>query len=226
MSEIPGPPALSQAFLLIHKAVSRGLIVSVEKGEDYIPAGFPDPETRTGYALYTRSLAIVLDAHHLAEDEVAFPLLKTKIPSAPYDRLATHHQEIVDLLDPIRGLRGVIPLVEERGDQGDLAAMVHYLRQVSDIWRPHIQIEEFHFSEEALAAAMSPEEQVQASAAISRHSQENATPASLALPFLLFNLEAEDRAAMAASLPKQVVEELIPKAWKLQWAPMQPFLLE
>jgi hypothetical protein len=223
MSETHTPPTLVQAFLLIHKVISRGLIVSVEKGEYFIQAGFPNTDTHTGYALYVQSLAIVLDAHHLSEDEVAFPLLKEKIAEAPYEHLARHHQEIVALLGAVRE---VIPLLEARRGQADLAALVDGLRKISDIWRPHIQIEEFYFSEEALAAAMSPEEQVQASAAISRHSQEHATPAPLALPFLLFNLEVEDRAAMAASLPKQIVEELIPKTWKLQWAPMKAFLLE
>jgi hypothetical protein len=31
---------------------------------------------------------------------------------------------------------------------------------------------------------------------------------------------------MAASMPSMVLDELIPKAWKEQWAPMKPFLLE
>ena len=223
MSETLTPPTLVQAFLLIHKVISRGLIVCVEKGADFLQAGFPDPAARQGYALYVQSLAIVLDAHHLSEDEVAFPLLKEKITQAPYEHLARHHQEIVALLQAVRG---GIHLVEASGAQADLAALIDGLRKISDIWRPHIQIEEFYFSEEALAAGMSPEEQARVSALISRHSQEHAVPASLALPFVLFNLEAPDRAVMAASLPAVLVEELIPKAWKAQWAPMQPFLLE
>jgi hypothetical protein len=186
-------------------------------------AGFPDPGMRKGYADYTQSLATVLDAHHLGEDEIAFPSLREKITAAPYERLTRNHQEIVVLLD---SARKAIPLVAEKGLQADLAELVDILRKISNIWRPHIQTEEFYFSEEALAAAFSPDEQERMSAAMAKHNQEHAAPPSLALPFVLFNLEADDRAAMAASMPVMVVEELIPKGWKEQWAPMKPFLLE
>jgi hypothetical protein len=223
MPETHSPPALAQVFLLIHKVISHGLIVSVAKGADFIQVGFPDPGMRTGYALYVQSLAAVLDAHHLGEDEIAFPAFREKIPAAPYDRLAKHHQEIVSLLDLVGN---TISPVEERGEAADLAALVEGLRKISDIWRPHIQTEEWYFSEDALAAVMSPEEQNRVSAAMGKHNQEHATPDYLALPFVLFNLDTEDRAAMAATMPKMIVEELIPKAWKGQWAPMKPFLLE
>jgi hypothetical protein len=223
MSVRINPPSLAQDLLRIHRVISRGLIVTVARGEEFQEAGFPDPGIRKGFATYTKSLAVVLDAHHLAEDEVAFPSLKRKIPSAPYERLARHHQEIVTLLKPAK--EAITP-VEEDGDEAGLTRLIEGLRKISDIWRPHIQAEEGHFSEEALAAALSPEEQGHISAAMAKHSQEHATPGYLAIPFVLFNLNAEDRAAMAASLPSMVVEELIPKAWKEQWAPMIPFLLE
>jgi hemerythrin-like domain-containing protein len=213
----------AQDLLRIHRVISRGLFVSVTKGVDFVLAGFPDPGLRQGYVAYTQSLATVLDAHHLGEDEIVFPSLREKITAAPYERLTRHHQEIVVLLN---SAGKAIKLVAEKGDQADLAELVRLLRKVADIWRPHIQAEEFYFSEEALAAAVSPEEQERLSTALAKHSQEHAVPPTLALPFVLFNLEAEDRAAMAASLPVMVVQELIPKGWKAQWAPMKPFLLE
>ena len=216
-------PGFAQDLLRIHRAVSRGLIVSVAKGADFMQAGFPDPGMQKGYALYIQSLAIVLTSHHSGEDEIAFPYLKEKIPAAPYERLARSHQEIVTLLD---AAGKALPLVEERGDQAGLVKLVGLLRDISSVWRPHIQTEEWYFSEDALAATISPEEQGRLRAAFGRHGQEHADPPYLALPFMLFNLEAEDRAAMAASLPSLVLEELIPKAWREQWAPMQPFLLE
>ena len=213
----------AQELLRIHRVISRGLIVSVTKGAEFMQAGFPDPGIRKGYADYTHSLATVLDAHHLGEDEIVFPFLRGKITAAPYERLARSHREIVALLD---SAGKAIPPVAEKGLQADLSVLLDVLRKISNIWRPHIQTEEFYFSEEALAAAVSPEEQERLSASMAKHSQEHAAPPALALPFVLFNLEAEDRAAMAASLPAVVVEELIPKAWKEQWAAMKPFLLD
>jgi hypothetical protein len=216
-------PSLAQDLLRIHKVLSRGLIVAVERGQGFIQSGFPDPGMRTGYALYIQGLAAVLDGHHLSEDEIAFPALRDKIPSVPYERLTRHHQEIVALLDSVKN---TLPVVEQGGDQAGLGELVDGLRKISDIWRPHIQAEEWYFSPEALDAVMSPEEQGIVSAAMGKYSQEHAVPGYLALPFVLFNLEAGDRAVMAASLPTTVVEELIPKVWKEQWAPMKPFLLE
>ena len=213
----------AQDLLRIHRSISRALIVSVRRGEEFMQAGFPDPRLRKGFADYTRSLTVVLDGHHLGEDEIAFPFLKEKIPSAPYDRLGKNHQEIVTRLESVRE---AIASVEEDGDEAALMRLIDGLRKIADIWRPHIQAEEYYFNQEALAAVASPEEQDRVATAMAKHAQEHANPAYLALPFVLFNLEAEDRAIMAATLPPQVLEELIPHAWKDQWAPMKPFLLE
>jgi hypothetical protein len=87
-------------------------------------------------------------------------------------------------------------------------------------------LEEENFSEAALNAVMTLEEQQAISAAAGKHSQENSQPAHWIVPFLLFNLEHEDRASMAASIPPVVVNELVMKAWIDHWSPMKPFLLE
>jgi hypothetical protein len=49
---------------------------------------------------------------------------------------------------------------------------------------------------------------------------------SLGVPFVLYNLPAQERAIQARTMPSAVVEELVPVVWKEQWAPMQPFLLD
>jgi hypothetical protein len=223
MAEENKPTGLAQDLLRIHRVITRGITVTLARGDEYLRTGFPELGIRTGFTDYAKSLTIVLDAHHLGEDQIAFPALKDKITSAPYERLSRHHQEIVALLEPVSK---AIPAIAERGDRASLTALVGELRKIYDIWRPHIQTEETYFSQEALAAVMSPEEQGRISGSMAKHSQEHATPGYLSLPFVLFNLDAEDRAVMAASMPAMVVEELIPKAWKEQWAPMKPFLLE
>jgi hemerythrin-like domain-containing protein len=217
------PANIAQDLLRIHRVISRALIVSARRGEEFLQAGFPDLRLRKGYTDYTRTLTVVLDGHHISEDEIAFPFLKEKIPAAPYDRLTRNHQEIDALIGSVQ--EALAP-VEEDGDEAGLTRLVHGLGNIAEIWRPHIQTEEWYFSPEALAAAASPEEQKQVSAAMAKLSQEHANPASLAVPFVLYNLEPEDRAVMAAALPPQVLDELLPKAWKELWAPMRPFLLE
>ncbi len=87
-------------------------------------------------------------------------------------------------------------------------------------------MEQTAFSAEAIAGVMTMDEQSELSAALSKHAQEHAGAPFYALPFVLFNLEIEDRAEMAAHMPKMVIEELIPGEWKLKWMPMKPFLLD
>ena len=77
---------LAGDFLRIHRVITRGLNVCVSKGAEYLNAGYPDPDTQQGFVLYLQTLTSVLSAHHLGEDEVAFPALKLKIPDAPYDK--------------------------------------------------------------------------------------------------------------------------------------------
>lgn len=221
---VPIPPSsIAQDLIRIHKVITRGLAVTVEKGTAYLQAGFPDSAIRRGYTDYALSLSIVLEAHHLGEDEVAFPALQEKLPTAPYERLSKNHLEIEVLLGMIRQ---TIPPLAETGDEASLRHLLEILRKVTAIWRPHIQAEERHFAQEALSAVMSMDEQIHISGLMAKHGQEHSVPAYLALPFVLFNLAAEDRSAMAAKMPRTVLEELIPNVWKDQWAPMKPFLLE
>ncbi len=146
MSSNQNQSGLAQDLLRIHRVLTRALTVTLARGEEFIQAGFPDAGLRKGYTDYTHSLAVVLDGHHVGEDEIAFPLLKEKIPAAPYDRLAKNHQEIVVLLD---SLRSANDSVAADGDEAALTRLVDCVRQIYDIWRPHIQTEEHYFNPEA-----------------------------------------------------------------------------
>jgi hypothetical protein len=217
------PPDLAQELVRIHKVITRGLTVGVAKGEEFHQQGFPNPRTRQGYTDYAQSLAVVLRAHHLAEDEIGFPAFREMFPHAPFERLSANHREMETLLHP---LGKAIANVARVGGEADLTQLVDLLRSLSAIWTPHIQVEEDDFSSEAVNAVMSSEEQGRLSAALVKHNQEHSSPASLILPFLMFNLNAEDRAIMAASVPGLVTKVVVPLVWKSRWAPMKPFLLD
>ena len=217
------PPSLANDLLRIHKVITRGLRVGIEKGDQFIQNGFTDETTRKGYTDYIHSLRVVLEAHHRGEDQIAFPILQGKQVTAPYETLTADHQRIEPLL-------GMVAKAESQlaGGTNDavLSELVGLLRQLTSVWGPHIQVEEVHFTRPLLSNVMSPEEQAEVSGKMSQHAQQHATPPFLSLPFVLYNLQTEDRAAMAAVLPRTVVEELIPKVWKEQWSAMKPFLLE
>ena len=214
---------LARDLIRIHKVITRGLTSGLEHSRNFQRLGFPDAKTCGGFTDYLQALASVLEAHHLGEDEVAFPYFKDRLPDAPYERLAADHQKIDGLIRPFR--EAVAKMDENGGQSSSLAMVIDGLQNIHDLWAPHIQVEEQQFSETALAPVMSPEEQGQLSAALAKHSADHAAPGYLVLPFVLYNQEPEDRAAMASTMPDIVTGELIPKAWKDRWTPMTPFLL-
>ena len=57
------------------------------------------------------------------------------------------------------------------------------------------------------------------------HSAAHAQPAPWAVPFLLYNLEMEDRAHFLSVMPAELTQQLVPVVWKDEWAAMKPFLL-
>ena len=223
MTSITPTPNLAQDLIRIHRVITRGLTVGIAKGAEYLQSGVPQPQVFLGYSNYAHSLASVLGAHHQGEDQVAFPVLRIQLTSAPYERLSGDHHEIELLLDLIH--QAVDDLAGNAPKDG-VRILVDCLRRVYTLWVPHIQLEEYHFSREMIGAVMSLENQGQLSEAMGKHNQEHAGPPYWVVPFVLFNLEPEDRAAMAATFPPMIMDELVPKVWKDQWAPMKPFLLD
>jgi len=222
MSEM-SEPNLAKDLVRIHKVVTRGLDVAIERGQTFRRDGYPDATTREGYMRYIQSLAAVLEGHHLAEDEIAFPFFREKRLAAPYDRLAADHEQIQSILGEVaEALQGAA------GEKGELALddLVGALERVIAVWGPHIQKEEAHFAEEKLKAVVDLAEEGVMSGRIAKHSAEHSKPEYLVVPFVLYNLSPQDRAVMAGMLPPVVVEQLVPQVWKDQWAPMKPFLLE
>jgi hemerythrin-like domain-containing protein len=89
------------SLLALHRCITRGIDVSTSNSRLFAAQGFPDTRTREGFINYIRSLGIVLLAHHLVEDEVGFPRLKTQIPEAPYNNLTAQHMQIQSMISEI-----------------------------------------------------------------------------------------------------------------------------
>jgi hypothetical protein len=192
------------------------------KGREYLQSGFSQPQALLGYSSYTHSLVSILDSHHTGEDIIAFPEFRQVIPSAPYAKLASDHNDVEGLLAPLP------PAIADLSDDAHkgLLIIVDTLRKISEIWAPHIQLEEHFFSKVNLNSVMPLEDQRRISEAASKHSQENSQPPYWVVPFVLYNLAREDRAIMAATFPPAIMEELVPIDWAEQWAPMRPLLLD
>ena len=223
MSKLNGPN-IGADLARMHSIITRGLDVAIEYSQSFAQRGYPDAPTREGFISYVRSLASVLHAHHLTEDDLAFPYFRDKMPDTPFDSLTADHQEMTPLLEKIDGL---IENVEADAQAAEpLNDLNGALTQVRDLWHPHIELEEDHLSPEKADELLGMEEQIELGKKFAQHNQEHAGPDHLVVPFLLYNLPPEERAIFSQGMPPIVIQELVPVVWKEKWSPMKPFLLD
>jgi hypothetical protein len=219
----PNSSNLAQDLIRIHKVITRAKGICLQNGRDYLESGVPSKRLLAGYSSYVHCLATVLRTHHLSEDLIAFPAFRFVLPDAPYARLASDHHKIEMLLasiqPAIKELTGATPA-------NGLRLIITSLEKIDTLWDPHIHLEEQYFSSDALNLVMNTEEQQRISQVTNRYSQEHSEPPYWVVPFVLYNLEGEDRQVMANNLPKDVVDEKVPVTWKEKWEPMKPFLLD
>jgi hemerythrin-like domain-containing protein len=200
------------------------LDVAIEHSQTFARQGYPDASIREGFISYVRSLASVLHAHHLTEDDLAFPYFRDKMPDAPFDSLTADHREMTSFLEKIDGL---IEDVEGGAQAAEpLNDLKRVLTQVRGLWHPHIELEEDHLSPEKADELLSVEEQIELGTRFAQHNQEHAKPDYLVVPFLLYNLPPEERAIFSQGMPPVVTQELVPVVWRDKWLPMKPFLLD
>lgn len=209
---------VGNALVRIHKVITRALIVSIEQ----VQGGGPEPGLRDGFQRYLRALSIALHAHHLGEDEVAFPFWQQRDVSLPLVELTHQHRQIEPLLEE---LNAWLQLDETAWTPASLGALHTSLKTLEALWHDHITLEEKHMSAQNATRYLTPEENRQLSADLAAHGQQHAQPSPLVLPFVLYNLGSAEREEMAATLPPPVLQ-LIPGEWKATWAPMGPFLLQ
>jgi hypothetical protein len=210
-------------LILIHRAISRGLEEGTRYTEALAREGYPDAATGAGFALYLRMLAGALHVHHSAEDEIAFPFLRARFADLPLDALTAEHEQMAAILEEMAPI--LDQLHGEAGENPVLLAAHGALTRLAEIWPGHIGVEERSISVKRLEEVARAEEIGGWLAKMGQHRPEGAPPDPVLLPFLLYNLSAEDRAMMAQQMPPVVTQELVPIAWKEHWAPMMPFLL-
>lgn len=151
-------PSLAGDFLRIHRVITRGLNVGVTRGSNFISEGFPDQGLQQGFALYLQTLTAVVSAHHLGEDEVAFPALKQKLPAVPYERLRADHIMIETALDLVKSSQ---PELAGANPTAAWVKAVDGLKRILAVWTLHIEIEQTAFNSTAIAGVMTHAEQAQ-----------------------------------------------------------------
>jgi hemerythrin-like domain-containing protein len=200
----------------IHRVITRGVAVAQENCETFTKTGFPDDTTREGFWKYCQGLEANANGHHKTEDDLFFPYVRSRLTGPDFDQLMAEHQEIHGILAEMKAAR----------EAGSLADLGRALSKMADIWHFHIGKEERELSPEIMAEIMTIPEHIEMAQKAAALSQEHAQPAPLAVPFLLYNLEGDDRAHFLGVMPPVLTQELVPIVWKDEWAPMKPFLLD
>jgi len=210
-------------LLRVHKVITRSLDVIIVRSQEFAEAGFPDASTHAGFTDYVRCFASLMHAHHISEEELAFPYFRVKLPDEPYDVMLSEHSKMAWLVYDVRSIVGDPggPALEP-GKLKNLESVVTDIRQ---IWSQHIPKEEKSFSPDHLDQVMSQDEQITMGRLFGEHSARHTSPDYLVIAFYLMNLEGDDREITAQNLPSLVIEQLVPVVWKDKWGPMRPFLL-
>ena len=213
-------PNFARAIVAFHHIITRGLAVSLENAGQGNSAL---DDNRSGFSDYVHSLASLLHAHHLTEDELVFPYMRTVLPEAPYDKLSSDHKLMEPMIETLEN-------ANERwksGAEGALGEMSSSVESLNDLWHPHIAIEEKEiYVPKKLEELIEPKEHVRLIQQSAELSMKNMGPHYLVVPFMLYNLEPGPRSILASGMPSEMTEQLVPVVWKDQWAPMKPFLLE
>ncbi len=154
-------PNLAEDFRRVHSVITRGLTIALGQTQTLIDKQDNEVATLDGFLDYLRSLTSFLHAHHLMEDELAFPTFQKKKLDAPYTGLMNDHKKMVKILDDLN------PHIQELAQsRQDITVTRHIhllLQKLYNLWDPHLKIEESHFTQDNIDSRFTPEEQRQMS---------------------------------------------------------------
>jgi hypothetical protein len=213
---------IAVSFFNIHNIITRGLRVSLESARDILQGGFQGERNREGFFNYVRSLTSVMNAHHLTEDDIAFPYFRDKLPEADFDDWTCWHGKMAEDLDEINL---AVEKCEKKDEfETELRIIENVLARLNEGWPYHIQPETDDFINKA-DALVPVEEQLRLVRQFSEYVLEKATPLYLTVPFMLNNLSLEDRQVFSQWIPAEGILNLVPVAWKEKWSSMGPYLM-
>jgi len=216
---VSGNKHLSKGLDLIHKVLSRPLDVAISHLNKCLDLNEIDLEKHQGLQDYINSLVTVFFSHHNGEDEILFPTFEKKIKDADFFKLKQQHKELHPIVEQIKDKVNVdSPTIDNYRELRDL------LQETKDLWVEH-RDEEEKIVELNMEPTISSNEQIELNDKLSKHGQNMSEPATLILPFLIYNLEGSDRDEFTIDMPWILKRFIVPVIWKSKWSKMKPFLL-
>ena len=148
-----------------------------------------------------------------------FQLFEKKIKDADFFKLKQQHKELHPIVEQIKDKVNVdSPTIDNYRELRDL------LQETKDLWVEH-RDEEEKIVELNMEPTISSNEQIELNDKLSKHGQNMSEPATLILPFLIYNLEGSDRDEFTIDMPWILKRFIVPVIWKSKWSKMKPFLL-
>ena len=184
---------IGKDLIRVHKVITRAITVS----NWYSRAPGPQPALRDGFQSYEQALSILLNSHHIGEDEAAFPFIEKKAPHASFDQLRDEHRQIEKMLENIGAW---VNKGAAAWETNSLEELNKCIKQLEKLWYTHIALEEQLIGPQAIEQLLTAEENVQLGEQISAIAQVHSQPAELVLPFMLYNMPADDRASDGARI--------------------------
>jgi hypothetical protein len=221
MSERP-ETIIAASFFDIHSIITRGLKVALTGTRSALQDSFQGESAREGLFNYIRSLTSVLNAHHHTEDEIAFPYFRPKLPEVNFDSWTIWHQKLVRILEEIN--LAVEKCAKDDQLEFELGKIKSNLARLKEMWPYHMGPETDDFINKA-DALVPVEEGIRLVGLFADYMLKLATPTSLTVPFMLYNLPGQYRQPFSLWMPEDMVQILVPGVWKEIWASMAPYLL-
>ena len=216
---VSGNKHLSKGLDLIHKVLSRPLDVGISHLDKCLVSNEVDIEKHDGFKDFINSLVNVFFGHHHGEDEIMFPTFEKKIKDVDFSKLKKQHKELHPLTEQIKDKVNVdSPTIDNYRELRDL------LQETKDLWVEH-RDEEEKTVELDIEPVLSSKEQIELGEKVGEHGRSMSKPATLVLPFLIYNLEGSDREEFTSRMPWILKKFIVPVIWKKKWKKMKPFLL-
>jgi hemerythrin-like domain-containing protein len=203
----------------IHKVITRALDVALHYSQGTNLAKVH----QQGFVAYMRALSTTLHSHHAGEEEVSFPLWRTRLPANSFDVLREQHLQIIVILKPVEHW---LEASQTAWQSDELSKLHQALTDLQTLWHMHIALEEATIGPENSHQYLTSAENEQLVRDLAKHGEAHAKPSELVMPFVVYNLSGADRAEYVKRLPPVMSQQLIPVDWRATWEPMMPFLLE
>lgn len=214
---------LRDYFLTIHKIILRSIKTSFENVQNFIDSGIPNEQTCQGLFTYITLTSLMLDTHHCTEDDIAFPYFENSLPDTHFEWLHEDHDLITGFLDE---LAPILETLKKTGTTLEkLQDLKDVLLKIEDRWDQHYGLEEEEFIN-LIDSLDSYENRVKLIEQFFEYNKNLIKPYYLSLPFMLYNLEKEDRERWSKGYSPELLNQVETVAWKDKWIAMMPFLLQ